>query len=196
MDKQHYLILLKDLTVPLFNLTYENEKSILTDKRFDVAIEIGNLLFRLNENQEITYESEDVELSTILIMGKKQKKITSLFNLMIHLLVHRLSKIIIGVNDQLDILIRERFSDIEAYLRRSNTPEDIIWKQSLFDDVKKQLGDEVVRARYKPSGTKGFGKCGRCHSEELYVNEKQTRSLDEPMTVNYLCLDCGHQWRR
>lgn len=196
MDKKHYLNLLKDLTVPLFNITYENEKPILTDKRLDVAVEIGNLLFRLSENQEITYQVEEIEMTNILIVGKKQKKIADLFNFMIHCLVHRLNKIIIDVNDELDILIKERFDNIISYIREAKTAEDIIWQQSLFDDVRKQLKDDVARARYKPSGAKGFGKCGRCNSEELYVNEKQTRSCDEPMTVNYLCLDCGHKWRR
>ena len=112
---------------------------------------------------------------------------------MINFLIYRLEDVIVNINDQLDILLRERFADVTDYI--VNT-EDIIWDQSLFFDVRKQLQDDVARARYKPSGTKGFGKCGRCNSEELYVNESQTRSCDEPMTVNYLCIPCGHKWRR
>ena len=191
MDKQHYRDLLKELTLPLFDLTDENDKFILNDKRMDIAVEIGNLLFRLSD--KLTYQNEEFEIVNLLTGSKKQKKTLNLFNFMINFLIYRLEDVIVNINDQLDILLRERFADVTDYI--VNT-EDIIWDQSLFDDVRKQLQDDVARARYKPSGTKGFGKCGRCNSEELYVNEKQTRSCDEPMTVNYLCIPCGHTWRR
>ena len=196
MDKDHYRNLLKDLVLPLLSLTYENEKLVLNDKRMDVAIEIGNLLFRLNASQGTMYTTEEVEIIKVLTGDKKQKKVIELFNFMISYLVYQLGKVVKDISDQLDTMLVERFEDITTYMTGAKSPEDIVWQQSLFDDVRKQLKDDVARARYKPSGTKGFGKCGRCNSEELYVNEKQTRSCDEPMTVNYLCLACGHTWRR
>ena len=55
MDKQHYRDLLKELTLPLFDLTDENDKFILNDKRMDIAVEIGNLLFRLSD--KLTYQN-------------------------------------------------------------------------------------------------------------------------------------------
>ena len=194
MDKQHYRDLLKELTLPLFDLTYENEKPILSDKRLDVAVEIGNLLFRLND--KLVYENEEFEILKLLSGSKKQKKVIDLFNFMINFLIYRLETIIVNVNEQLDELLRERFEDVTLYMTSAESVEDLIWHQALFDDVRKQLQDEIARSRYKPTGTKGFGNCGKCNSEELYVNEKQMRSCDEPMTVNYLCLSCGHKWRR
>ena len=196
MDKDHYRNLLKDLVLPLLSITYENEKLILNDKRMDVAIEIGNLLFRLNAGQETMYTTEEVEIIKVLTGDKKQKKVVELFNFMISYLVYQLGKVVNDISDQLDTMLIERFEDMTQYMTGAKTPEDIVWQQSLFDEVRKQLKDDVARARYKPSGTKGFGKCGRCNSEELYVNETQTRSCDEPMTVNYLCINCNHKWTR
>lgn len=196
MDKDHYRNLLKDLVLPLLSITYENEKLVLNDKRMDVAIEIGNLLFRLNAGQETMYTTEEIEIIKVLTGDKKQKKVIELFNFMINYLVYQLGKVVNDISDQLDTMLVERFEDMTQYILSAKTPEDIVWQQSLFDDVRKQLKDDVARARYKPSGTKGFGKCGRCNSEELYVNEKQTRSCDEPMTVNYLCINCNHKWTR
>ena len=193
MDKQHYRNLLRDLTLPVLELTDDNDKLILNDKRIDVAIEMGNLLFRLSD--QLVYQNEEFEIVKLLTGSKKQKKVVDLFNFMISFLIYRLSSVIIDINDQLDIMIKERFDDIMEYMT-GKTPDELIWQQSLFDDVRKQLQDDVARARYKPAGTKGFGNCGKCNSEELWVNERQTRSSDEPMTVNYACLSCGHKWRR
>ncbi len=202
MDRLHYLNLFKELSLPLLDITYTNGKLILTDKRLDVAVEIGNLLFRLND--QLHYDNEEFEIVKLLTGSKKQKKVIHLFNFMISYLIYRMTNqktetgemLIDGINHQLDKHIRQRFNDIAEYMSSAENPNDIIWNQSLFDDIRSKIKDDIVRARYKPTGTKGFGKCGRCNSEELYVNEKQTRGLDEPQTVLFLCLSCGHNWKR
>lgn len=40
-------------------------------------------------------------------------------------------------------------------------------------------------------GTKAF-KCSKCGQSNSRIEEKQTRSGDEPPTIKIICLDCGH----
>jgi DNA-directed RNA polymerase subunit M/transcription elongation factor TFIIS len=39
-------------------------------------------------------------------------------------------------------------------------------------------------------------KCPECKSENIHVDQKQTRAADEGATNFYICLDCKHKWRR
>ena len=36
--------------------------------------------------------------------------------------------------------------------------------------------------------------CPTCHHPEAYYLQIQIRSADEPMSVFYKCVSCGHQW--
>ncbi|HSW76897.1 MAG TPA: zinc ribbon domain-containing protein [Candidatus Saccharimonadales bacterium] len=73
---------------------------------------------------------------------------------------------------------------------------DFIWHLPQFDVIKKEHRDEIGRARYKPTGMKGIGQCPYCKSEEIYYQELQLRSLDEPMTILYRCLACDREWKK
>ena len=36
--------------------------------------------------------------------------------------------------------------------------------------------------------------CPSCHHDSAYFQQIQIRSADEPMSVFYKCVQCGHQW--
>ncbi len=38
-------------------------------------------------------------------------------------------------------------------------------------------------------------KCVRCQSSNTLSMARQTRSVDEPMSIYVQCLTCGHRWR-
>ena len=38
-------------------------------------------------------------------------------------------------------------------------------------------------------------KCPRCKKNKVEMNERQTRSADEPTTKFCLCTVCGKRWR-
>ena len=45
------------------------------------------------------------------------------------------------------------------------------------------------------SGTKAFLVCSKCKATTVSVEQKQTRSADEGMTVFCRCMACGHKWK-
>jgi DNA-directed RNA polymerase subunit M/transcription elongation factor TFIIS len=38
-------------------------------------------------------------------------------------------------------------------------------------------------------------KCGKCKNSNISINQRQTRSGDEGMTVYYICTDCNNSWK-
>lgn len=38
-------------------------------------------------------------------------------------------------------------------------------------------------------------ECPKCHNNEVYYEQFQTRSADEPATTFYTCVACKHKWR-
>ncbi|XP_065197994.1 DNA-directed RNA polymerase III subunit RPC10-like [Sycon ciliatum] len=38
-------------------------------------------------------------------------------------------------------------------------------------------------------------ECPKCHHMKAFFMQVQTRSADEPMTIFYKCVSCGHRWR-
>lgn len=57
------------------------------------------------------------------------------------------------------------------------------------DDSIKDLA-EAVRAER----SSGFLTCKNCRGTKVDVDQVQTRSADEPMTLFALCQDCGSRW--
>jgi len=38
--------------------------------------------------------------------------------------------------------------------------------------------------------------CPKCHHEKAYTWSKQMRGSDEPETIFFKCVKCGHSWRK
>lgn len=69
--------------------------------------------------------------------------------------------------------------------------------QEFLDDAER---DERRVAELLSSAKKerasGFLVCRNCRSTHVDVDQMQTRSADEPMTLFALCLDCGNRWTK
>lgn len=61
-----------------------------------------------------------------------------------------------------------------------------------LEDDKKKVEELFSQGRKERSA--GFMRCGKCKSTEVDVEQKQTRSADEPMTLFALCTNCGARW--
>lgn len=48
----------------------------------------------------------------------------------------------------------------------------------------------------KKERASGFLTCRNCRSTHVDVDQMQTRSADEPMTLFALCLECGNRWTK
>jgi DNA-directed RNA polymerase subunit M/transcription elongation factor TFIIS len=69
--------------------------------------------------------------------------------------------------------------------------------QNLLDEMKRDE-DCVLElvSNMKKERTTGFMTCKNCRSTKVDVDQMQTRSADEPMTLFALCLDCGNRWTK
>ena len=69
--------------------------------------------------------------------------------------------------------------------------------QELLDDAdrdEKRIAELLSSAKKERAG--GFLVCRNCRSTHVDVDQMQTRSADEPMTLFALCLDCGNRWTK
>lgn len=57
--------------------------------------------------------------------------------------------------------------------------------------IKKREIEEMKKSDKKT--TDAF-KCSKCHERKCSVEQKQTRSGDEPITTFVTCNECGHSW--
>lgn len=53
---------------------------------------------------------------------------------------------------------------------------------------------KALESEVKADRQSGFLKCRKCSSTKVDVDQMQTRSADEPMTLFALCLECGNRW--
>ena len=61
-------------------------------------------------------------------------------------------------------------------------------KRKPLDDI---LGGDEAWAHVQKADT----RCPACAHGVAYFYEVQTRSADEPATLFFRCVECGHQWR-
>ena len=69
--------------------------------------------------------------------------------------------------------------------------------QELLEDAErdeKRIAELLSTAKKERAG--GFLVCRNCRSTHVDVDQMQTRSADEPMTLFALCLDCGNRWTK
>jgi DNA-directed RNA polymerase subunit M/transcription elongation factor TFIIS len=76
------------------------------------------------------------------------------------------------------------------YLKKNH----LLWSHPTFDKEKKKIEEEndFMVCPYEIS--EGVLVCGKCRCKKIFSFSKQTRSMDEPMTVFGLCSQCGHKW--
>jgi DNA-directed RNA polymerase subunit M/transcription elongation factor TFIIS len=77
----------------------------------------------------------------------------------------------------------------DEQLSKLTSHHETLAKIKKDDDRIKDL-EQTVRAER----TSGFLTCKSCRSTKVDVDQVQTRSADEPMTLFALCQDCGSRW--
>lgn len=94
--------------------------------------------------------------------------------------------------EKIEKLVLEKKIPIEDLCGK--TDKDIFpekWEESM----KKLKYEDKVRLESSLKSNSSTAKCYKCGQKNVFVKNKQTRSLDEPETIFYLCLTCGNKWR-
>lgn len=65
------------------------------------------------------------------------------------------------------------------------------WQDNI---MKKKMRDELESSKYGGIKTDIY-TCGMCKKNECEYSMKQTRSIDEAMTIFVRCLNCEHKWK-
>eukprot|EP00775_Hariotina_reticulata_P009619 gene9619-9780_t len=60
---------------------------------------------------------------------------------------------------------------------------------------RKQVDDVLGGEEAWKNVSKTETTCPACTYDKAYFMEVQTRSADEPMTIFFKCVDCGHRWK-
>lgn len=60
---------------------------------------------------------------------------------------------------------------------------------------KKAIDDVLGGEEEWKNVAKTDATCPSCSAGQAYFMEVQTRSADEPATIFYKCVDCGHRWK-
>jgi DNA-directed RNA polymerase subunit M/transcription elongation factor TFIIS len=76
--------------------------------------------------------------------------------------------------------------------------KDTVHEQWLNEFFQKQkMAKDILEGRgLQIDGAKGIFACPKCKSFNVDIDQKQTRSADEPMTNFCLCKDCGKRFVR
>jgi DNA-directed RNA polymerase subunit M/transcription elongation factor TFIIS len=79
--------------------------------------------------------------------------------------------------------------------------DDVLAKRTHHNDLLEETEKDERRitellSTAKKERVAGFLVCRNCRSSHVDVDQMQTRSADEPMTLFALCLDCGNRWTK
>jgi DNA-directed RNA polymerase subunit M/transcription elongation factor TFIIS len=92
---------------------------------------------------------------------------------------------------KLEVLEKQDYKDAQF-----NELADLTGHSEVLRGIKKE--EEKIQdliSIVKSERTKGFLACKSCKSmDSVQIDQKQTRSSDEPMTLFALCDACGFQW--
>lgn len=72
--------------------------------------------------------------------------------------------------------------------------DELLWNHSTWkmELLKIDEENEFLTCPYEVS--EGVLTCRKCRSNKIFSYTKQTRSIDEPMTVFAKCSECGNRW--
>lgn len=77
-------------------------------------------------------------------------------------------------------------------------PKELIFNHQLQDPNRRLMAmEKMILQDVHETVEHEFIRCSKCGGKRLDVHRKQTRSLDEPETVFYSCINknCMHKWR-
>ena len=83
----------------------------------------------------------------------------------------------------------DKLAQVKIYLKN-----DTLWSHFTFDKEKLKIEEEndFMVCPYELS--EGVLECRKCRCKKIFSFTKQTRSLDEPISVFALCSQCAHKW--
>lgn len=112
---------------------------------------------------------------------------------------NRFQHIIVNINKDCyvgnnTLLLRIKKNEIDldriAFMKPKELHPDR-WQDNI---MKKKLKDELESSKCGGIRTDIY-TCGMCKLNNCEYSMKQTRSIDEPMTIFVHCLNCGHEWK-
>ncbi len=87
------------------------------------------------------------------------------------------------------------FEQTLAFLKRVVTPANIIFDSPLMERAKNNYILNLENLKTKVRTAKGTVPCPRCRGTNVQMSERQVRSIDEPTTVYFKCIDCDKTWK-
>lgn len=164
---------------PIRKMVYDQIKSklsiLISDKKVVVTIaqKIEDLVFILSKDDMTEYKRQAKQ--KVLILADKEH-----------------GEDIINKLCTLEGFVDE-FVQKEARDLFSNSNFHLIEKQAK-DRTMLAMQADYYRKNLKLSNTEFT--CGKCKSNKIFSEQKQTRSADEPMTTFLTCQDCGNKWKQ
>lgn len=167
--------------------------------------EDGNVFPELNTNiklKEVNYQVQDVnfldvflEVLKILDLNNQSQEIISLRDKNNNPVFDQKNNPSFNL-DLLEILRKEGLDSFKTWVQQIDlTDAKVIWNHQIFDEMKLHefLDADIFLNRKQP--VKGVGVCSNCKNPYLFVEMKQVRASDEPITVFFYCPKCGKKWR-
>lgn len=87
------------------------------------------------------------------------------------------------------------FDETLAFLKRVVTPANIIFDSPLMERAQNNYILNLENLKTKVRTAKGTVPCPRCRGTNVQMSERQVRSIDEPTTVYFKCIDCDKTWK-
>ena len=86
----------------------------------------------------------------------------------------------------------DKLSLVITYLKN----DCLLWSHPIFQMEKKKIDEENDFIECPYDVAEGALECGKCGCKKIFSFSKQTRSMDEPMTVFARCSnkECNHKW--
>ena len=85
-------------------------------------------------------------------------------------------------------LVKEDPERLKLILARSG----IEWRD--FDNLDSVISYILPEGREREVKESLIHRCQKCEGTRITMRERQTRSLDEPSTFFFTCIQCGNKW--
>jgi len=138
---------------------------------------IGDLKLKKKEKKNFKKLSKDYE--------NEAYKNYLIHNSNNHMYVKNISDIIINIDD----IKKDNISAFNFFNKSSQEVFPKHWKET----IKRFKEEQNIITKKKISNTNII--CGKCKNQNVYVEQKQTRSADEGITSFYNCLTCMKSWK-
>lgn len=73
---------------------------------------------------------------------------------------------------------------------------DSIYEAPFLAEYRRQESIKLALASRRRRPARGIGACGKCKSDEIYLEERFTRSGDEGGIITYVCGRCDNAWSK